>query len=78
MPIEEQAKYCDYVTNKIAELPSDKILPYVRYSLTRNLSRSYKECNTCSIANVARMILLLPDGERQTAEAKFIECLNDF
>ena len=62
-PIENQAEYADYVTNRICELPNNILLPFVRHSLGE-IPPNLKDCGACAIGNTAKLILMLPEDEQ--------------
>ncbi len=77
MPIEEQAKYADYVTCKLVdEVPKESLLPYIRENLDSILlAGNFKENESCAIANTAKFILCLPENEKAITITKFEKCL---
>lgn len=74
MPIEEQAKYADYVTAKISKLPLEILLPFIRAQLNNDPDGTFHvtELGSCAVGNIAKMILMLPDpSEREAAQIRF-------
>lgn len=74
-PIEQQAEYADYVTNKICMLPLDILLPFIRDSVAEKPTVSYKQLGSCAVGNMAKMILMLPEPEQTVERKLFAEAL---
>ena len=76
MPIEQQALYADYVCNKICELPANQIVPFIKDQFDNNHQIDGPFRGAASAANVAKMILTLPEGEyKQNAKLRFAQGL---
>ena len=74
-PIEQQAEYADYVTNKICTLPLDILLPFIHDSVADKPTISYKKLGSCAVGNMAKMILMLPEPEQTEERRLFTEAL---
>ncbi len=74
LPIEEQAKYADYVTKKMCEQSKEIICEFLTVSPLEEIETDEID-NPTSLGNFALLLISLPDGEEKTKSIELFHAI---